>query len=151
MTDDVKEFSCEQETGRTPDPVGSARADSASEGQRSRTETKLTKLVCSTYDVPPRPANLVRWNVANEDICTCRCGKKGHAKAHPQLLTWIHNEVLNLKIIFRVTKEQIYEINYEKQPQKQARNIVYNQKHTTKMCAPQRNKVPYRLKKVGRN
>ena len=107
--------------------------------------SRLSFLVRSTYDVLPTPANLVKWNVANED--TCRCGKKGTLKhilsncvKALDRYTWRHNEVL--KIIFQVTKEQIERINSGKRPQKPARKqkisfvrpgqqSVYRQKQTT--------------------
>ena len=93
----------------------------------------------------PTPANLVRWKIANEDIC--RCGKRGTlkhilsncAKALDRY-TWRHNEVL--KIIHRVTKDQIERITSGKRLEKPTRNqgisfvrsgqvSFYKQNHST--------------------
>ena len=87
----------------------------------------------------------MRWKIANEDIC--RCGKRGTlkhilsncAKALDRY-TWRHNEVL--KIIHRVTKDQIERINSGKRPQKPTRKqrisfvrsgqvSFYKQNHST--------------------
>ena len=107
--------------------------------------SRLSFLLRSTYDVLPSPANLVRWKVSDDD--NCRCGKRGTLKhilsnctKALDRYTWRHNEVL--KIIHRVTKEQIERINSGKRPQKPSRKqqisfvrsgqqSVYKQKKST--------------------
>ena len=85
--------------------------------------SRLSFLVRSTYDVLPSPANLVRWKISSDD--TCRCGKHGTMKhilsncaMALERYTWRHNQVL--KIIHRITKDQMDKINGGKRPQKQA-------------------------------
>ena len=107
--------------------------------------SRLSFLVRSTYDVLPSPVNLVRWKIATEDKCVC--GKRGTLKhilsncsRALNRYTWRHNEVL--KILYRVTKERIAQINSGRRPQKPARRdripfarpgqkSFYKQKHAT--------------------
>ena len=85
--------------------------------------SRLSFLVRSTYDVLPSPTNLVRWKVSMDE--KCRCGKRGTLKhilsncaKGLDRYTWRHNEVL--KILHRVTEEQIEKVNSGKRPQKLA-------------------------------
>ena len=104
--------------------------------------SRLSFLVRSTYDVLP---SLVRWKITTEDKCLC--GKRGTLKhilsncsRALNRYTWRHNEVL--KILYRVTKERIAQINSGKRPQKPVRRdripfarpgqkSFYKQKHAT--------------------
>ena len=105
----------------------------------------MSFLIRSTYDVLPSPVNLVRWKISMEEKCVC--GKRGTLKhilsncsKALDRYTWRHNEVL--KILYRVTKERIDQINSGKKPQKPAKRgripfarpgqkSFYKQKRTT--------------------
>ena len=107
--------------------------------------SRLSFLVRSTYDVLPSPVNLVRWKISVEEKCIC--GKRGTLKhilsncsKALDRYTWRHNEVL--KILYRVTKQRIEQINSGKMPQKPAKRgripfarpgqkSFYKQKRTT--------------------
>ena len=107
--------------------------------------SRLSFLIRSTYDVLPSPVNLVRWKTSMEEKCVC--GKRGTLKhilsncsKALDRYTWRHNEVL--KILYRVTKERLEQINSGKLPQRPAKRgripfarpgqkSFYKQKHTT--------------------
>ena len=95
----------------------------------------------STYDMLPSPANLLRWEVPEED--KCQCGQYGTMRhilsACPLGLkdrcTWRHNQVI--RVIVDAMETKVNEINQGRLPMKECQGkVVFHQKEKKSVTQP---------------